>query len=426
VNFCKLIRLFRNFIILNPQASQIIRSLIINILNNESFVGLNKSRKKFIKNVFVSFLSIKGRINFLQLERFGAYCECTYRSQFQEKFDFFEFNKSLVKEITKEVIIGFDPSYLSKSGSKTHGVGYYWSGVAGKSKWGLEVAGFAAIDPILNTAFHLDAYQTPAKEDLESLGMTLLAYYASLITKNAAEFKKLSQYVVADAYFSKLPFLEAVSKAKLFFISRLRKDSDLKYLYNGPLTGKRGAPKKFDGKIDCSNLSMNHFKLEYQDQEMKVYGAIVYSVAFKKKIKIAVVQYLSGNGDKIKATKIYFSSNLKQESIEILTYYKARFQMEFLFRDGKQFVGVNTCEARSENKINFHVNTALTVVNLAKVDWFLDKNNYKKPFSMSDYKTHFNNELMIKTIISKFGINPNRHKNKIIIQKLLNYGKIAA
>jgi len=426
VNFCKLIRLFRNFIILNPQASRNIKLLIISILNTNSFCCLNKARKKFIKNVFVSFLSIKGRINFLQLERFGDYSECTYRSQFEQRFDFFEFNKNLVNQFTEKVIIGFDPSYVSKSGKKTPGVGYFWSGVAGKSKWGLEVAGFAAIDPVLNTAFHLDAYQTPAKEELESLGMTLLVYYASLITKNATEFKKLSQYIVADAYFSKLPFLEAVSKAKLFFISRLRSDSDLKYLYNGPLTGKRGAPKKFDGKIDFKNLSMDHFKLDYQDPEMRVYGALVHSVAFKKKIKIAVVHYLNLKGDKIKATKIYFSSNLKQESLEILSYYKARFQIEFLFRDGKQFVGVNTCEARSENKINFHINTALTVVNLAKVDWFSNVNNHNKPFSIADYKTHFNNELMINRFISLFGINPNRHKNRAIIRKLLNYGKIAA
>lgn len=60
-----------------------------------------------------------------------------------------------------------DPSYLSKSGKKTHGVGYFWSGFAGKSKQGLEVAGFAAIDPVINTAFHFDAYQTPAKEELD-------------------------------------------------------------------------------------------------------------------------------------------------------------------------------------------------------------------------------------------------------------------
>ena len=45
-------------------------------------------------------------------------------------------------------------------------------------------------------------------------------------------------------------------------------------------------------------------------------------------------------------TKIYFSSNVKQESLEIFTFYKSRFQIEFLFRDGKQFVGVNTCATR--------------------------------------------------------------------------------
>lgn len=82
MNTCKLIRLFRNLINLNPQVSLNIKSLIFKVLSNESFVCLNKSRKKFIKNVFISFLSNKGRINFLQLERFGEYSECTYSSQF--------------------------------------------------------------------------------------------------------------------------------------------------------------------------------------------------------------------------------------------------------------------------------------------------------------------------------------------------------
>ena len=82
MKFRNLIRLFRNFINLNPQVSHIVKNIIISTLNNESFIGLNKSRKKFIKNVFVSFLSIKGRINFLKLERFGKYSECTYRGQF--------------------------------------------------------------------------------------------------------------------------------------------------------------------------------------------------------------------------------------------------------------------------------------------------------------------------------------------------------
>jgi hypothetical protein len=56
------------------------------------------------------------------------------------------------------------------------------------------------------------------------------------------------------------------------------------------------------------------------------------------------VQYIKDG--EIGSSKIYFSTNLKQQSMKILTYYKARFQMKFVFRDGKQFVGVNTCEAR--------------------------------------------------------------------------------
>lgn len=87
---------------------------------------------------------------------------------------------------------------------------------------------------------------------------------------------------------------------------------------------------------------------------------------------------------------------------------------------------MNTCEARSRNKINFHVNTALTAVNLAKIDWFSNEKNRNKPLSIADYKTQFNNELMINRFIDRFGINPNKHENKVIIQELINYGKIAA
>ena len=157
---------------------------------------------------------------------------------------------------------------------------------------------------------------------------------------------------------------------------------------------------------------------------MEVYETIAYSVAFKRKVKIAFVKYLK-NGQ-VKTTKIYFSTNLKQDTYLIVTYYRLRFQMEVIFRDAKQFKGLNTCEARSQVKINFHTNVALTSVNLAKVDWFSDKINAKLPFSMANYKIQFNDELMINLFIRMFGINPNLPKNKKIINELTNYGKIAA
>ena len=37
--------------------------------------------------------------------------------------------------------LAIDPSYISKSGRHTPGLGYFWSGVAEKAKWGLEILG---------------------------------------------------------------------------------------------------------------------------------------------------------------------------------------------------------------------------------------------------------------------------------------------
>ncbi|OJV49660.1 MAG: hypothetical protein BGO40_10660 [Chryseobacterium sp. 39-10] len=43
--------------------------------------------------LMMQFLSIKGRINFLQLERFSERCESGFRYFFEQSFDFLSFNK---------------------------------------------------------------------------------------------------------------------------------------------------------------------------------------------------------------------------------------------------------------------------------------------------------------------------------------------
>ena len=61
----------------------------------------------------------------------------------------------MIKNRLTECVVAFDPSYIKKSDKKTFGLGMYWSGYAAKSKWGLDICGFAAVDIINNTAFHL-------------------------------------------------------------------------------------------------------------------------------------------------------------------------------------------------------------------------------------------------------------------------------
>lgn len=396
------------------------KALIISTLNSVEFSTLKDSRKQFILNVLLCFLSIKGRINFLQLSRFSKYCEQYFRINFENKFNFQKFNLRLILDLKiKECIIAFDPSYISKSGKCTFGLNKYWSGCAKQAKWGLEICGFAVVDIIQNTAFHLNAIQTPLFEN-----MTLLDYYCQIVKDNFQYFKELSNYMVADAYFSKKKVVDTMLSLGLHFISRLRDDSVLMYIYKGESTGLKGRPKKHDGQVDKKNLNMSYFIEDFSNNEMKIYSATVYSKAFKRDIKLAVAIFYK-DGKEI-ARKLYFSTDTQMCAKKIVRYYRSRFQIEFLYRDAKQHCGLNNCQARSENKLDFHFNASLTAVNLGKIEWLNNRLSTDEPFSMSNIKILYNNELLLKTFIRKFGINPNTLKNRKIIAELRNWGTSAA
>ena len=407
------------------KANQNVKQLIINILKTEVFSSLNKARKDFIFSVLWHILSIKGRINFLQLGRFSSYGEQTFRNQFEKEFDFFSFNGHLIKQcVPGERIVVFDPSYIPKAGKSTYGMGRYWSGVAKSAKWGLEICGFAVVEIANNTALLLYAWQTPSADELKKRRMNLLAYYASLVTENAADFKGFSDYIVADAYFSKKPFVDAITSSGLHFLSRLRDDSVLMYKYKGGPTGKKGAPKKFNGRVDPQNPDLNYFTTDLINEDIAIYSAVVYSKAFKRDIKLAIAIFFK-DGKEI-ARKLYFSTDINQTGEKIVSNYRSRFQIEFLYRDAKQFTGLSTCQARSKNKLDFHFNAALTAVNLAKHDWISTETHSTKPFSMANYKTLYNNTLMLERFMCMFAINPYSAKNQKIVKELLDYGKIAA
>ena len=396
-------------------------SLIIRTLNKISV--FNKCRKDFFCEVVILMLSIKGRVNFLQLGRFGNFKEQRYRQQFEKPFPWLDFNKELtLSHGGSRFVIAFDPSYINKSGKKTPGVGWYWSGCAGQSKWGLEIGGLAAIDLDNHTAFHLEAVQTLI-EDKQATSLT--DWYVNVIKERKETLSSISKYLVADAWFSKKPFVDQIIGMDMHLISRLRDDADLKYLYLGPPTGKRGRPSKYAGKVITENIDTNYFELIEQNQEATVYSAIVYSKALKRNIRLVHVTYTSDKGKQIR--KLYFSTDTQMDALEILDCYQSRFQIEFLYRDAKQSTGLNDSQARSENKLNFQFNAALTAINIAKVEhWLSQPKEVRKPFSMANIKTMNHNRLLLQRFIDVFGVNAYSAKNRNHVNELIYYGTIAA
>jgi hypothetical protein len=387
---------------------------------------LNKPQKDFFIEIMLLFISIPGRMNFLQFGRYGKFGEQRYRQQFEKQFDFLSFNKEItLSHGSGNFAIAFDPSYISKSGKKTYGFDKYWSGVAKQAKFGLEISGIAAVDIDNKTALHLEAVQTPTHMDIKGKDLSLLDWYANIIVQRKDTFSAISKYLVADAYFSKKPFADKIIKdAQMHLISRLRNDSDLKYLYLGEPTGKKGRPKKYNGKINLKSIDKNYFKLVLDNDQTTIYAAIVYSKGLKRNIKLV---YEQPKGEKTKSYLLFFSTDLDLDALEILRYYKNRFQIEFLYRDGKQHTGLNDCQARSENKLHFHFNASLTAINLAKVEhWLAIPKEERGAFSMSDVKTMYHNILLIERFINVFAVPAYKLKNNNNVKELIYFGKIAA
>ena len=172
-----------------------------------------------------------------------------------------------------------------------------------------------------------------------------------------------------------------------------------------------------------SNLDPEQFNQVVNDKGITAYSGIVYSKALGRNILLVVEQFLI----KGKTTCcLLFSTDTIQAPIDVIDIYHTRFQIEFGFRDAKQFTGLENSQARSGNRLNFHFNTALTTVNIAKVMQLSNPETRENSFSMATYKILFHNTLLLSRFFRLFAINPNSIKNRQHVNELLYFGTMAA
>lgn len=372
-------------------------TLASSILQNQ--VDLTACQRKFLLHLFPLWLGMEGRHNFINMARYGDLVESTYRNNFARPVNFLDINLQLVQDnLSQDCALAFDPSFLPKSGKCTAGVDRFWSGCAGQAKRGLEFSGLAAVDLEDKTALHLLAVQTVERDKDESL----LDYYGSIIALNSDKLIEVSKYVAADAYFSRKPFVDQLLGSGFELISRLRNDAHLRYLYTGAREKRSGAPRKYGGRVDARKLRPDVFTpcCQADDGSWIGYTAVVNVKAWKRPARVVIVHDFDEQG-KITGHRIYVSTDLSLNGGELLHIYQCRFQQEFLYRDAKQELGLEHCQAYSWQKIDFHLNVSLTVGSLAKVAHHLqDRMQRQRPFSIADIKTQYRNEYQAVRILS--------------------------
>jgi hypothetical protein len=312
-----------------------------------------------------------------------------------------------------------DASFVSKSGKKTSGLDRFWNGSHSRTEKGLELSALAWLDITDNCAYCLSAEQTPPTDKTTASEATRIDVSLDQLARVVSEHHlRHLRYVITDGYYSKQKFLRGIRALGFEHIGKLRLDANLRYLYAGPKRPGPGRPKTYDGKVHWDNLAQWE-KVETEEDDIVLYYQVLNHIQFQRNLRVVLVV-----DTKNKRKVVLFSTDLNLDALTIYRYYKARFQIEFLFRDAKQFTGLTDCQARSQAKLHFHFNASLSAVTLAKLDVRQQHGDTTAAFSMASLKRRAFNQHLIERISQHLAEGHSLEKSSPDYEELCNYGTI--
>ena len=373
--------------------------------------GLGQPQRKFLATLFVTILVLRGRVNFRNLSRYCDYAERTIARQFREPFAWPDFHQRVLMtalDPRSELVSAHDASFIPKSGKQTFGLGHFFNGCASRAERGLEISTLAVVDVTRRCAFTLAVAQTPPGEEATKAAPeeTRVDFYKQQLRAHRHRLPPGVTYHCVDGYYAKKKYSDEVVSLDLHAITKLRSDADCVFLYTGPHPKRRGARRKYDGKVNFQALSrFEDLGTRAEEPHLHLYTAVVWHKTLRRRLRLVV---LLNRKDPAKPRFIVLgSTDPELNGHKLLDLYAARFQIEFLFRDSKQFTGLSDCQARAEAALDFHFNAALATLNLARTEQLLEQTGESpQVFSMASWKQRQFNERLLDVFIEKLALEP--------------------
>jgi hypothetical protein len=403
--------------------------IVTNILRQ--MPGLGHPQRKFLATLFVTILVLRGRVNFRNLSRYCDYSERTIARQFRAPFDWADFHQRVLMRALaphSELISAHDASFIPKSGKQTFGLGHFFNGCASRAERGLEMSTLAVVDVTRRCAFTLATAQTPPGEEAIQAEReeTRVDFYTQQLREHRHRLPPSVQYHCVDGYYAKKKYIDEVVSLHLHAITKLRSDADCVFLYTGPHPKRRGARRKYAGKVNFPALHrFEDLGTRAEAPHLHLYTAVVWHKTLQRRLRIVV---LLNQKDPAKPRFIVLgSTDPDLNGHKLIDLYVARFQIEFLFRDSKQFTGLLDCQARAEAALDFHFNASLATLNLVRAeDVCMQQGQEPHVFSMASWKQCHFNERLLAIFMEKLALDPTWVKNHACYDELRTYGAIAA
>lgn len=385
-------------------------------------------QRRFLIELFTVIVQMRGRVNFTNLARYSCFSEQTFRRHFQKGVDWVALNLTILRlqMHPRETYIGvFDGTFLPKSGTASYGVDTFFSSALGRATRGQEVSILGVVGIQSRRAFAVDATQTPPNLPRPS-GYSAVDVYIEQIQDTYPRLAALGVTCwVGDGFYAKKKVIDAVTGLGGTLVTRLRSDANLRFLYTGPPLGRPGRPRRYDGKIQWDAIDWDapagpacpfeEIGRLPDRPDVEVWTTRANSPHFGCDLRVVVLRK-PATGDCL----VLASTDPAQPAEEIVTCDRLRYQIEFVIRDAKQHTGLTHCQARSQGKIDFHLNASLTATNLLRL---LAR---RSGSTLGSVRRWAYNRMLAGRLFSQLGLDDEWRVSDPEVQPVLHTGRMAA
>jgi hypothetical protein len=257
---------------------------------------------------------------------------------------------------------------------------------------------------------------SPELTRLQSLILALLSRIGGVLPLS---------YLVLDGHFGNAAALRMALACNLHLISKLRSDSALYLPYDGPYAG-RGPHRIYGDKLNPSAIPERYLCQTTVDKDIE---SRIYQVEARHKtcaVPLNVVWIVKTNlKTQAQAHVLVFSSDLALAFDKLIDYYCLRFQLEFNFRDAKQYWGLEDFMTTHPTRVTNAANLSLFMVNLVE-RVLRDLRREQPETSVLDLKAQCRGAKYIEETIKLLPEKPDAGLLEQIVAKAIGIGRIHA
>jgi len=231
------------------------------------------------------------------------------------------------------------------------------------------------------------------------------------------------KHLALDGHFGNHLACHMVRQCNLHLISKLRSDAALYFRYQGPVA-KFGPHRKYGDKIDYRNIPDPYLKQITVEKEIetRIYQAEMLHKEFSHSLNV-VILVKTNLKTGAWAHVVLFSSDVALAYDQLIDLYSLRFQIEFNFRDAKQYWGLEDFMNVTETAVTNAANLSLYMVLL--VDVLLGHFRKTNPeFSILDLKAHCRGYRYVAETIKMLPEKPDDNSLAEIFRKMASLGSI--